>query len=710
VADLSLSQRPRSPRPPPSPQTANPILPAALSPLRPQETTLPSFDSPEIGRHSSPRNSPHSSHSFTRDATPSRFNDTSPSSALTPHGAKTPRFDSPLASLDLNAAPATPAANQDAAERRKAHLLGTLRSTAKHTLARGTPHPTRSARKASPRSVGGEGEDAHDRTSSSFGSDRSSNDLTTFHKANTSLPSGGSADVGGAVGNGARSSRFNGAKLNAYLHSLNTHLTEENKSLAQAVSKVSKDYERMEVENRRLNDTVREMSMTGGVTLDFSRRRTTSIEEEDEGERSRVEMLGEELEGLVAGQRRIRTLQDQVGGTDGGEVLELRERLQAAEAELGATRSTLKQAQANPAPDAGNASAAADDSQVVEGLRVECEELRAERDEAKKQLEDQETEFAEATKQLEEDLCKVTEAQEASLDQARKRLDELESLRREDSALRKGDGEKIARLEAERDELERQLLEGGTDAAKEMEEKVHSLRGEVAQLEETIRGLRSDVVARDEALEKMQEEVEEAERRVEELELEGGEVVELRRQIVEKDAELQQLDEAFEDSAQQLVQHEDTIDALQKQLGEEQKKSSALSAQYSQLSLPKTKSPLANEVYNSAKDEIISSLEEELGEARREVDEMREKLATAQQATIDAELRELELKKLQEDKANLEGRIKSLREQSVLFSPSNTPDKSWMLRPLPSVLTPRTPGQFLSNVRLSFPFPPCLLH
>ncbi|GAA5910768.1 hypothetical protein JCM6882_002073 [Rhodosporidiobolus microsporus] len=699
---LPAARRSPSPRNAPSPR--NEVLPASLSPLRPRDES--SVASPELGRHSSPHNSPHPQHSYSREATPSRVSAKSPSTSFTPHGVKTPKFDSPLASLDLNLNPTTPAANLDAAERRKAHLLGTLRSTAKHALNRGTPHPLRSARKPSPRSE--VADDEPDHTSSSFGSDRSSNDLTTFHKANTSLPSGGSADVGGAVGGGARSSRFNGAKLNAYLHSLNTHLTEENQSLAKTVSRVTKDYERIESENRRLNDTIREMSVVGGgVTLDMSRARsrTTSIEEEDEGERSRVDMLGDELEGLVTGQRRIRGLQDRVDNEEVGAVERVREletaadelRREAAAKDDEIQRLRNRIASAADSDDGGDGPSSAQTR--IDELVAELEQKDGEVEEVKRKMEEQENEFADKMQELEDELCKVMEEQEAKVDRAR---EELEAKRREDEALRAEEREKVSRLEAERDELERQLLEDGTDAGKEIEEKVHSLRNEVARLEETIKILKTDVSTRDDALEKMQEELDSAESRVEELEQQGGDgagdLDDLRRQLADKDVELQQLDEAFEDSAQQLVQHEETIETLQKQLDAEQKKSSSLASQLSQLSVPKTKSPLANEVYNAAKDEVISSLEEELEESRRTADDLRDKLAAATQATREVELRELEIKKLKEDKANLEGRVQSLREQSVLFSPNRTPDKSWMLRPLPSIYTPKTPGQLFGNL------------
>ena len=119
----------------------------------------------------------------------------------------------------------------------------------------------------------------------------------------------------------------------------------------------------------------------------------------------------------------------------------------------------------------------------------------------------------------------------------------------------------------------------------------------------------------------------------------------------------------------------------------------------SQLSVPKAKSPLANEVYNGANQEQIAALEEELEAARRDADDLRKMLAEVSERERLAKLDELEVQKLEADKANLEDRVKSLRQQvSSPYSPSKTPDKSWGLRPLPAVFTPRTPGQIFGNV------------
>ncbi|GAA6002217.1 uncharacterized protein JCM10292_000812 [Rhodotorula paludigena] len=755
----------KKPSPSPRESSFDNILPETLSPLRERDATETTVASPELGRNSSPRTSPHQSLSdFRHDATPSRAFGKSPSPALS-HA--TPRLDSPLASLNLNVDPSTPFVNQLAAQRRASHLLTTLRSTAKPRFARGTPHPARSAQKpsiASPAAA----EDGAEHTSTSFASDRSSNDLTTFHKANTSLPvSGGS---GAEAGLTAPGSRFNGAKLNAYLHTLNTHLTEENQSLVKTLQRTSRDVERLEGETRRLEDTIREMSVVagaGGIGIARSSR-TDSIAEEDESAAAaeRSSRL-DELDGLVRGQRRIRGMQDElgIGGSDDGdaadrirkleaaleranaqaaekdheirrlrervvsgaspgdaddteqstlvsglqrEVFELKDALDEADAEREALRADLAKLQRDFAA-AGEASSSDFGAlqRRTDELLVELEERDVELEGARKQMEEQEAEFADKMAELEQELCRVMEEQERKVERAR---DEVEAKRREDDDARREERERLRRVEEERDELERKLVEGASDsAAADLEEKVHALRGDVARLEDTVKTLRGDVAARDDELARMQEELEAAERHVAELEQRdgpGGADNDLRQQLAQKDEELKQLEDALDDSAQQLVDNEtvlaekeEELASLRAQLDAEQQKSSGLETRLTGLNVPKAKSPLANEVYSASQEETISSLEEELDAARKEADDLRRQLAAATSADKAAEVRDLEVRQLEANKADLEDRVKSLRQQvSMQYSPSKTPDKSWALRPLPSVYTPKTPGQLFGNL------------
>ncbi|GAA5883535.1 hypothetical protein JCM16303_005472 [Sporobolomyces ruberrimus] len=728
-----------------STQKEKPILPSTLSPLRERDTNSTTFASPELGRNYSPRHSQHSlQDSLLSDQTPSRNGDKTPTSSLTPTRLGTPTLDSPLHSLHQDSNPATPLVSQTDAARRANHLLTTLRSTAKPRFTRGTPHPLRSVQKQpSSSATSALPHDQDDQrsttTSSSFASDHSSNDLTTFHpKANTSLPSGGTADVGGsaAIGGG---SRFNGAKLNAYLHQLNTHLTEENQNLVKTLKKTTDD-------NEKLQYTIREMSVAGGVSVDVSgsskwRKRTNSSNsgEDGEGDNSRVEELGIELEGLVDGQRKIRGLQDRFGGELGRgkdaatKIRELEEELERAREQLGNKDDEIHQlreqvvssktasssngggrdeSSANLVSDLqqevfdlkdalDTASSERDTAQAdlakletdftaagqasekdfanlqarIEELLEDLQEKDVEVDAVKQLLVDQETEFAEKMEELEKELSKVMEEQEKKVEAAR---DELDLKSREDEMARKGDKEALERIKAERDALEQRLEKEGKALDEALEEEILSLK----------RGIET----RDEELNRMQEELEAAEGT-------GGDVEELRRQIKAKDEEIQQLEGALDESASQLLQNEDDLAALRQQLASEKQVNSSLSAQISQFSVVKARSPLGNEVFNSDKDDDIASLEEELEEARQEIVQLHEKLASNANEDRSAELRDLEIQNLETTKADLEDRVKSLRQQvSIQFSPSQTPDKSWLLRPLPAVRTPKTPGQFLSNL------------
>lgn len=629
----------------------NRLLPDSLSPLRDRDPSV------ELGRHASPQTSPHASLSrFEADATPSRAFSKSPS----PHYA-TPRLDSPLASIAHETALSTPRVDQSAAQRRAAHVLTTLRSTAKPRLARGTPHPVRTAQKpALVRTL----DDEEDRQSvSSIASEPSSNDLTTFHKGNTSLPSGGAA----AAEIGPGGSRFDGAKLNSFLHALNTQLTDENQSLVQTLQKTSREKELLQAEARRLEDTIREMSVThgaGGLSLDAS---------------SRV---------------------------DRADYDDLKAELEATATERNALRSELAKLD-GAFPSAAGARDEADLAAEVEEKELELERVR-------KQMEDQEAEFADKMEELERELCKVMEEQEAKVDQARR---EAEEQRREDEEARQADREKLLRLETE---CERLRQRSGDDSSDAGDADLSTTRAKLSEAEALVEALRDDVTTRDDELIKMQEELDTAEERIAELEAQvqagsvsnspGSDV--LRQQLAQKNEEIKQLEDALDDSAQQLVDNETLLAEKDVALASakadftaEQEKRITLESRLSQLSVPKAKSPLANEVYNGADEDQITALEDELEAARREAGDLRRKLAEAEERQRLADIRDLEVQKLEADKANLEDRVKSLRQQAASpFSPSKTPDISWGLRPLPAVFTPRTPGQIFGNVSVLSPY------
>ena len=247
-------------------------------------------------------------------------------------------------------------------ERRKNHLLSTLRLTAQRPLItghrknlahikKGTPHPTRTtgavtaskrrARSITPAPIG---EDAYasrsglivvptlsvtlddnnndeDLTGSSStshttvadqtcstSSSGSSTDLTSHPRrglGNTSLPLAGQSIPAGGGGVGGR---FNGAKLNAYLHTLNSHLSQENQNLVKTLEETAREVQRLQGRNRELLD-----ASNGGGVVSENEERSRARETEDDGNVSK-----EKLEGHRRTRDDIQHLRAHLTGSAGG--------------------------------------------------------------------------------------------------------------------------------------------------------------------------------------------------------------------------------------------------------------------------------------------------------------------------------------------------------------------------------------------------------
>lgn len=724
--DASSSEN--SPAPGPStskpllaPATPTPVneLPSSFSPLREvNNTTFNPDGTPGIGRHASPLESPHSQIVSSREHyTPS------PSNKQYDDFVATPKVTFSLQRTD--------------AERRKDHLLATLRSTTKPRLAKGTPHPVNRRRRsssggsavkhASPGEVSVRSDEEK--------TDSSSQDLTTFNHHNTSLPSGGGAE--------GKSSRFNGAKLNAYLHTLNTHLTEENVSLANTVGNSTKEVERLKKEMRKLEKKVLEMSV-GGIVLE----RSHDEEEVEEGE-SRSEKLEKELRGLVDSHGGINVLKrkvvEELGGDQSDDVVESqRSRMAQLERELEKARTTIiekedeinqlrekvvgSHADNSTTPDelvqelqrevfdlkdqlnlvSGEKEAKAEEVEKLKlefvkaaeenelkfnGINERMDELLLELEGKDGELADQETQFAEKMRLLEEELCRVMEEQEEQLEKAKADL--------------VVERENIARVEGEREEIKSQLdkvLASANRGGKD-DEQVRLLKVQISSLESTI-------AKRDTQIFKMNLEMDDLEQKLASTTSRGAEA---QRRFEHQAEELKQMEEALDESARQLIQNEEELDQLRANLASEKNVVNSLSAQISQLSLHKTKakSPLGNEVFSHSRDAALASLEEELEVAHQEIAQLKQRLSSPEIAVTKStvEIKDLEIKTLESHKIQLEERVETLRQQvSSQLSPINrTPtknDSSLFFKSILGVKTPRTPGQFASEVsHVFFPDP-----
>ncbi|KAM0749474.1 hypothetical protein T439DRAFT_327161 [Meredithblackwellia eburnea MCA 4105] len=556
--------------------------------------------------------------------------------------------------------------NKTDAERRKEHVLQTLKST-RFVALRGTPHPHRRGKPEAPSSPQQEGtsqDDAHSITS------ESTTDLTTFHRGNSSLPLAG-------VGEGAptTTTRFNGAKLNAYLHSLNTHLTEENQSLVKVLGEREGEVGRLRKEMQGLEDRVREMSVRQEESSSVSASRSRSAEENEE-------------------------LHDRIGEQE-REIEDLRRQLADAE---------QSHVDSSTAHEKELASLHARADELLADLEGKDGEIDAVRQELEGALQQQEADFEDKMRRLEEELSNVMTGQEEALAKATKELEERQTEEREereeDQRRMEELEERCGKLEEERDALEREVEAAGSDAERQANERVKTLRQEVA-------GLSSTMADKDAEIERLGAVIEDLEARAEELDVKVAELEaaaasgsshddsELEAQLREKDENLKQMEEALDESARQLLQNEDDLEALRKDLVSERSVNASLSAQISQLSLHKTKakSPLANEAFKEEQDPQVAVLEEALELANDEIARLTKQLTSSDRHAI--EIKDIEIKTLERQKGELESRVSSLRNQvsdNLSFTPSKTPEKSFLFRPVSGVPTPKTPGQFLSNL------------
>ncbi|KAK4046091.1 hypothetical protein OIV83_006371 [Microbotryomycetes sp. JL201] len=596
----------------PEPLKAHP----AQTPLRQrdvnnQDLTLPT---PEVGRHQSPAPS---------DSFPSLSTPHASHSDFESHTFATPAPQTAQVSLDLTP-PATLKLASPEAQRRANHVLTTLRSTAKLRMVRGTPHPRRplgpqlvDTPKPGQIAQTDESDAQEDVTATS----NSSSDLTNLHargvgsrRANTSLPTaveGADPDTRPATG-----ARFNGAKLNAYLHQLNTHLSDENKTLSKE--------------------------------LDESRQEVGRLREES-----------------LASSRMEQSRDDPAA-------------LQQLRAELDHARS-----EADTAKRAMHEKVAQLTSRVDE-LLVDLEDKDRELENARKHVDEQEGEFADKMQRLEEELCRVMEEQEQGVEQARK---EIEAKRQADEAYWQAESAKLeetrtmlTKLEreleavtAERDQLKRTREDSNVDS--DGDEQARISGRQVSELQALVSQLESRVQI--------------AEQREEQA----------RQFNVEHADNLKQTEEALDESARQLVQAEEELQSLRQQLAAEKHAVSSLKAQISQLSLTKAKSPLANEAFNADKDAIIQSLEDELDHAQKDVIRLKDELVRRDSATDLVKAQDLQIQALESHRTELESRVTQLKQQSMSqTSPLRTPEKSLLFRSILGLKTPKTPGQFLSNM------------
>lgn len=564
--------------------------------------------------------------------------------------AETPRsnaFQSPRSAEASPSAFATPRAttgNSDI-ERRKGHLLATLQLTAVRSQSRaklkaGTPYPKRNL-------SANDSDDASSVGIASSGTDSTSNDLNPYPNANASLP----------LGN-APAARFNGAKLNNYLHNLNTHLTTENTQLVAEL-----DQAKAEIAALRNGSSFSGSASHSHDEVELLLRQ--ELEKEVQRLKTAVSEREQEVNSL-----RTHILQEQEAAAQNyGDNTHLQEQatsLKSLQEEIFSLRDQLADAQKE------HADAISGWQHRVDELLNQLEEKDAEINEAREALDIQQEEFAEKMHQLEEETCAVVEELEQKAQAAETDGERLESEREaiEDDARRqiRNLENQMAEQAQELDQLRRKPMHASF--SKERSDLAEAMV-KIAAFEKDIAILRANLKERNVEIEGLQAEAKDQQRQHEQdiLNLQdAARVRSLNGRQAAAAVTNEQIDALRNENAQ-----------LQQKLGE------------------------TLDTNQQAETELRQDLEE----ARLEIERLELLHGTNVNHAAQGDLKDIEIATLARAKAELESRVSSLRKQINLMTDLNdvgtpsTPDKSLPFRSILGIPTPRTPGFYLSKVMLS---------
>lgn len=533
-----------------------------------------------------------------------------------------------------------PQGSQSDIDRRKNHLLATLQMTAVRSetrarIKKGTPFRREETTTGS--------ESGSSASASFLGSvsDATSNDLNPT--ANNSLPLAGQA------------ARFNGAKLNSYLHTLNTHLTSENSNLVKSLEESNAEIARLQNLLGDQSGSEGEMSrmMAEERERETDRLKSNLNEKEEELAELRGKLLKAHTEWLNQGEETRALGQEKSVNELQARVFELQDALKAEE------------------------EARKKEVDRVEELEKELDEKDRVIEDARAELEEQEADFAEKMKKLEEELCAVMEEQEGQLDEAQKEpqaKSELLQQHQEDwQHEREGLQNEIVQLEEDlqqtteqRDRLAADLEQVSASAASKRstsptdrnDAKVSSLMTDLAAKESLLKAVNAENVRLSERVSALKKQATEH----------AEELVSLKSQYAQ----------ITQDRQSDANDRNQDIDDLQSEI-----------------------QMLAGKIEGFEQRE--ANLLVQLDTAQRDLDQHVILGGPALDDQSMADAKDLEIDHLVKAKAALEVRVSGLKDQVALLSLARqsdmmTPSKSIAFKPIVGIATPKTPGQFLNDV------------
>ncbi|MBW0483762.1 hypothetical protein O181_023477 [Austropuccinia psidii MF-1] len=536
--------------------------------------------------------------------------------------------------------------------------------------------------------------------------DTTSHDLTT-HPTNPHINGNTSFPIND------KSHRFNGTKLNSFLHSLNTHLSEENQQMHQTIAENNKELQRLRQSYHSLQQRINQSDQLNQDSSEDQHNNHSTDLQDSYHNNSLFQRQINQLQSLVDERdTEIKELQDQLLNKATSEnfqslkqTFELKNEIERLRSQLATQEDALTKSKLKHIETSGQ------HASEVARLRAECQkaqdnlfQTQQELIHSQAQTKEVKDSFAVKIESLKTQIGDLMEEQDnkiahttSLLNEARRltaaQAKELEQLRSESTQRQTA----FETLVSVKDELSKVLNgEGDQSVGRSAQRRIRMLQSVIESVISDDKDIAQDASSlANQATEQRSIEIQDLNEEIEKLRVNINHLV---QESSEKSVRVNQLEQALKESESTRFARENEVVELKTQVDllEVDNISQLSTIKGLEVKLSQTlQSILPSSEPDSSRFSRYSNNNAELRAAKEEINRLKSLLGKPSDVVTN-ELQNLKIKALEAHRHELEERVGSLRHQaSALIS---TPSRSLAFQSVLSMRTPKTPGQILGNM------------
>lgn len=547
-------------------------------------------------------------------------------------------------------------------------------------------------------------------------SDSTAHDLTTraasrHLNGNTSFPTND------------KSQRFNGPKLANYLHSLNTRLTEENHNLCDEIERLKRENDALQQTASVESDPNNSQSFHSGFPSHKAAAEASVLQREIKQMKATIEQRDNELRHLQQRISNLSTSRDSEQPEDDlmQEIDELKNKLATMNSEM--TRKNEEIANLKYGPKQANSPSFNELQAELARTREDLAQSQNELDRARQSLQEKEEEFADKVASIKNRVSELMGQQGQKLTTVESELQEMRHL----ADTRQEAIEQLqAELQESHDEHERELqllrtkntqLEGilnqqdGVNPGNSVDRGFSAFQAHTQELDEALTLQKK--AAQDAAFtakrnaERQDAEIQRLQKRIKEIQETFDQMSEQHATVTSSNHTLEQ---ALNESERTTKSQESELAKLRSELDLiqttcdtqaltikdlEKRLAQALETSFSQndriAPTPQRRILRSGQLNNRNN--------EELNEAYDEIKRLKAQLATPIEK-VDSEILKLKIDTLETHRAQLEERVRTLRQQAsaLVSTPGRSSSHSYLFKSIASLRTPKSPNRMLANM------------